>query len=283
MSKSKFLLMIIFIAAFMPVNALAWGPGVHISIGLSILDNLNLVFSMVQEVILKYPYYFLYGCISPDVLIGKGNKIERVPSHRWDTAFSLLKNSDLRAKAYGFGYMTHLAADTISHNYFIPNMLQLFNFNRGKISHVLTESYVDRNLNLDKSIIKELMNNKNLREMDRLFIKTIKYKSSLFKIKRILFKKGIIINFIPKKEDISFNNIKKKILDSWHYVEDMIDLSKKSAIDIINKQKMSQLIDYDPMGFRNLYLAKQSNKLGFKTRYRGVVPFFIPSISLLNL
>ncbi len=53
----------------------------------------------------------------------------------------------------------------------------------------------------------------------------------------------------------------------------MFKLSKKSAIEILNKQNISDLKNYDPMGFKNLGLAKKSNKIFFKNRYKGVVPF----------
>ncbi|WP_461833626.1 zinc dependent phospholipase C family protein [Desulfothermus sp.] len=283
MSKNKLLFLVIFIAVFSPINAFAWGPASHISIGLYIFDNLNLLMSQVTDIILKYPHYFLYGCISPDVLIGKGKKISKAPTHNWNTGFSLLKSNDIRVKSYSLGYLSHLASDVIAHNYFVPNMLQLFKLNRGKIFHVLIEGLIDRSLNVEASILKDIMN-RNFKDVDLQLINTIKNKKSTFKIKKMLFKKGISLNFFRSaSKEINRGMIEKKLHSSWDYVIDMLDMSKKLTIEILNKQEKSSLINYDPMGFKHLKVAKLSNKFSFKNKHKGVVPFFVPSMDILNL
>lgn len=283
MSKNKLLLFILIIVIFFPINAFAWGPASHISIGLYVFDNLNLLISQVTDVILKYPYYFLYGCISPDVLIGKGKKISKAPTHNWNTGFSLLKSNDMRVKSYSLGYLSHLASDVIAHNYFVPNMLQLFKLNRGKIFHVLIEGLIDRSLNRELIILKDLLK-RDFKDVDLLLRKTIKNKKTTFKIKKVLFKKGISLNlFRSTSKEINGGMIEKKLHSSWDYVTDMLDMSKKLTIEILNKQEKSNLINYDPMGFKHLKVAKLSNKFSFKNKHKGVVPFFVPSMYILNL
>lgn len=268
---------------FFPINAFAWGPAAHISIGLYVFDNWNLLMPHVTDIILKYPYYFLYGCISPDVVIGKGKKISKAPTHNWNTGFSLLKSDDTRLKSYSLGYLSHLASDVIAHNYFIPNILQLFKLNRGKIFHVLIEGLIDRSLNVEASILKDIMK-QNFKDVDLQLINTIKNRKTTFKIKKMLFKKGISLNLCrPASKEINRGMIEKKLYSSWDYVMDMLDMSKKSTIEILNKQEKSNLINYDPMGFKHLKVAKLSNKFSFKNKHKGVVPFFVPSMDILNL
>ncbi|GAB6888151.1 zinc dependent phospholipase C family protein [Desulfothermus okinawensis JCM 13304] len=285
MSKNKFFLIFLLLAILFPINAFAWGPGFHLSLGLYVFDNLNLLLPNVADTIIKFPYHFLYGCISPDVLIGKGKKISKAPSHNWNTGFKLLQSESIHVKSYAFGYLTHLASDVIAHNYFIPNMLQLFKLNRGKVFHVLIEGIIDRSLNTNPDILNDLMKS-NFKEIDLLLIKTIKNKKSTFKIKKMIFKKGVSLNFtkpLNRSNKLNGGLIEKKLYGSWDYVQDMFKLSKKSAIEILNKQNISDLKNYDPMGFKNLGLAKKSNKIFFKNRYKGVVPFFVPSMYILNL
>jgi hypothetical protein len=284
MSKNKIIGIIVLCFVVLPATAFAWGPGVHLSLGLYLLNNLSLLIPAVADIIWKHQWYFLYGCISPDVLIGKGKKISRTHSHNWDTALKIIDVNDPEIIAYGFGYLSHLAADVVAHNYFVPNMLQLFKLSRGKIFHILIEGYVDRNIKIDQTILRELINS-NFKKADTFLIKTVQKKKTIFKIKKAIFKKGISINFFKSinSQKSKYSVIEKRLYKSWDYVEEMLHISRKAVINCLNKKHLSELIEYDPMGFNNLKIAKKSNKITFKNRHRGVVPFFVPSMNLLNL
>ncbi len=282
MSKSRILIFAILLIFLCPQICLAWGPVVHLREGLYLLENTKLIISTIGEIILRYPYYFLYGCISPDIFIGKGKKISKTHSHNWDTGFKLISSNDLNIKSYGYGYLTHLAADVIAHNFFIPNMLQLYKLNRGKFFHILIEGIVDAKININKDVVKDLLNIK-LKKADKVLLKIVRKNKGIFFLKKMVFKKGL--NFNLQKINISNYRLKieKKIDEMNDYIEDMIMLSRRAEIDLLNNLSRSQIVNYDPMGFKNLKIAQKSNRLFFKARYKGVVPFFVPSISLLNM
>ena len=65
------------IAALTPAEALAWGPGVHLALGNSVLGNFGALPPLIAGLLTRHHNAFLYGCLSADIFIGKGTKIGR--------------------------------------------------------------------------------------------------------------------------------------------------------------------------------------------------------------
>lgn len=109
-----------------PSGAYAWAPGTHIYLGESILANLRLLPSTVAALLQAFPFDFLYGTIAPDTSIAKKYVPPGRHSHFWSVGretYDLAPTDALRA--FGLGYLSHLAADTVAHNSFVPRQLLL--------------------------------------------------------------------------------------------------------------------------------------------------------------
>ena len=128
----------------LPEQAVAWGPGVHLALGSQVLASVQYLSSVVASAICAYPQVFLYGSLSADIFIGKGCRFTPTHSHNWSLGFDLLKGAESpRQQAYAYGYLAHLAADVIAHNYFVPNMLDILPMPE-KMAHVFVEMQADR-------------------------------------------------------------------------------------------------------------------------------------------
>ncbi len=105
-----------------PDAAYAWGPGTHLQVGSQILENLGVLTPALQELLRHHPHDFLYGCIGADITVGKKYRIQQVHHcHNWSMGFTLLDAAESsHESAFAYGYLCHLAADTISHNYYVP-------------------------------------------------------------------------------------------------------------------------------------------------------------------
>jgi hypothetical protein len=105
-----------------PDAAYAWGPGTHIQIGSQILENLAVLTPALQDLQQRHPNDFLYGCIGADITVGKKYRIQQVHHcHNWSMGFTLLDAAESsHESAFAYGYLCHLAADTVSHNYYVP-------------------------------------------------------------------------------------------------------------------------------------------------------------------
>ncbi len=109
-----------------PAVAYAWAPGTHIYLGESVLANLHQLPAAVADLVRAYPYDFLYGNIAADTSMAKKYAPVGRHCHAWHVGqeiFDLAHTDPLRA--FGLGYLSHLAADTVAHNFFVPRQLCL--------------------------------------------------------------------------------------------------------------------------------------------------------------
>jgi hypothetical protein len=109
-----------------PGAAHAWTPGTHIYLGEAILANLRLLPPGVASLLQAFPFDYLYGTIAPDTSIAKKYVPPGRHSHFWNVGQETFDNAPSDAlRAFGLGYLSHLAADTVAHNYFVPRQLVL--------------------------------------------------------------------------------------------------------------------------------------------------------------
>ena len=109
-----------------PVAAYAWTPGTHVYLGESVLANLHQLSAVVADLLRAFPYDFLYGNIAADTSMAKKYAPVGRHCHAWHVGqeiFDLAHTDPLRA--FGLGYLSHLAADAVAHIFFVPRQLLL--------------------------------------------------------------------------------------------------------------------------------------------------------------
>ena len=111
------------VGLIVPDQAHAWTPGTHIYLGESVLANLSYLPPAVGDLLRAFPFDFLYGNIAADSSIAKHYAPLGRHCHYWHVGQEI---HDLAAtdalRAFGLGYLSHLAADTIAHNYFVSKI-----------------------------------------------------------------------------------------------------------------------------------------------------------------
>jgi hypothetical protein len=116
--------MAVLAVALFPTAAHAWTPGTHIFLGESVLANLEQLPSSVGALLRSFPQDFLYGNIAADTSIAKKYAPVGRHCHAWHVGQEIYDLADEDAlKAFGLGYLAHLAADTVAHNFFVPRQL----------------------------------------------------------------------------------------------------------------------------------------------------------------
>jgi len=130
----------------LPQQAHAWTPGTHIYLGESVLANLSFLPSVMADLLRAFPFDFLYGNIAADSSIAKHYAPLGRHCHYWHVGQEI---HDLAAtdalRAFGLGYLSHLAADTIAHNYFVPRQLMLTS-STAAVGHSYWETRVEAHL-----------------------------------------------------------------------------------------------------------------------------------------
>lgn len=115
------LLTILLLALLLPVESHAWGGGTHLMLGMDVLSRLSQLPPQLAAILGRYANDFLYGCLAADIIVGKKHTHYLLNCHRWRIGQRLLQTAqDEPQTACAWGYLCHLAADVVAHNYFVP-------------------------------------------------------------------------------------------------------------------------------------------------------------------
>jgi len=108
----------------LPATAHAWTPGTHILLSDAVLRSAALLPPVLAALLREHSWDFLYGSIAADTSIAKKYARFGRHCHSWNVGFEILqKAKDERLQAFAWGYLSHLAADVVAHNYFVPYQL----------------------------------------------------------------------------------------------------------------------------------------------------------------
>jgi hypothetical protein len=112
------------VIAIIPSVAHAWTPGTHVFLGEAVMRSVALLPPAVAALLREFPYDFLYGSIAADTSIAKKYAPAGRHCHSWNVGMEILDGAkDDRLRSFGLGYLAHLAADSVAHNYFVPRQL----------------------------------------------------------------------------------------------------------------------------------------------------------------
>jgi hypothetical protein len=121
----------------------AWTPGTHVVLGERVLSSLSLLVPAVADLLRAYPHDFLYGSIAADTTMAKKFAPVDRHCHAWHVGrevYDLAPTDALRA--FGLGYLAHLAADVVAHNHYVPRQLVVTSSTKA-MGHTYWESRVE--------------------------------------------------------------------------------------------------------------------------------------------
>ncbi|ACU88560.1 zinc dependent phospholipase C family protein [Desulfomicrobium baculatum] len=248
--------MVLFLAFFLllllPGEAFAWGPGVHMAIGNHVLTHLHLLAPAVAAVLTAHPEQFLYGCLSADIFIGKGSTFTPTHSHNWDTGRSLLRQAeDTQAQAYAYGYLSHLAADVIAHNYLVPNMLG-FSAGRGKFAHTYVEMLADLQVEWPRKQASRIFCIPHP-EADNSLVLTMGQKKLPFSIKKRIFRQSLhLVEEKSYKRSLRMFRGLLPFARKEAFITEAIDYARDMVMNLLQNPQRSPVLECDPIGSMNL-------------------------------
>ncbi|MFH1349510.1 MAG: zinc dependent phospholipase C family protein [Pseudomonadota bacterium] len=260
MSFVKIIICVAFCLLFQLIfseNVWAWGPAIHTLIGCRILNEMGHLLPSVSGVIHFYHLEYLYGSLSADFFIGKGQKRKAGHSHNWEAGFRFLGEvKGDRESAYAYGFLSHLAADVIAHNYFVPNFIQGASALK-RMGHVLCEVGADYSVHpFYMRMAREVLGREDL-GCDEL-LKAAVGKNNAFKARKHIFTQGVkLSDFLNGSQNILSGDENSSYKPSPEFLESMIDLSYRMVKDLLTHLYSSPCLYYDPIGSQNLRLARR--------------------------
>lgn len=131
-------------------DALAWGLYTHVYFAQYLVWSVTLADPAFRRALKRFPESVLAGACLPDLALfgfSSGTAAFR-DSHTWTRASRIISRCECdRDRALALGYSSHLLADTVAHNHFVPDHRRLW-ADLPAVTHVLSEWAMDSFLRL---------------------------------------------------------------------------------------------------------------------------------------
>ncbi len=262
------LLMALAWLALVPEPVWAWGPATHVAVGEAVLSALYLVPPAVRALLEAYPKHFLYGSIAADISFAKKYVPEGRHCHNWSVGDEILDSADSEAlRAVGYGYLSHLAADTVAHNLFVPRRLLLTSATQG-LGHAYWEHRMDVHTGaefLDKT--RDLVVNHDHSAADALFDDVLSSTVFSFQTNRRLFRGMIRMQGHERWQQVFDMVLARSRFDLPDpLVDRYFEWAFDAVVGLLREGDMAAARGLDPVGDVNLRLAKKVRRLALADR-----------------
>jgi hypothetical protein len=268
-----------------PERLFAFGPATHIFLGEHLLGSLHLLPPVLADLLRRYPLSFLYGNVAADISFAKKYVPAGRHSHYWHVGEEILAGArNDRLRAAGFGYLCHLAADTVAHNFFVPRQLMLTSS-----SKALGHSYWEHRLDVElgegyTGRAREVVMEYDHAEADNLFDTVLSGTIFSFETNRRLFR-----GMVRFQDNDRWQNVFNRVLERSRWdlqdqdVERYLSNSFDSMVDYLLRRRAAHAAGRDPIGDFNLHLSKKVRRLAVRDgnagdvgRMRAIADDFFP-------
>lgn len=251
---------------------LFWGPGTHLDFAMRLLHRKrHRLPPEVQELLHAHEEEFLYGNLAADIIHFKSYGGPQHDCHRWaviDRMEKIAKTDGERA--FILGFLTHLAADTVAHNHFVPYHLARYARTKS-VGHVYWEMAADRYVPEEHwKKIGQLKKNRALDENDRLINAAVRRKVFSLWTNKKLFNHVLLIHCRDRWRQ-AMASLRNR--DLPRLPESRLDTFRRAALDRMvlalqpgGREKLSHLDPSGKQAQKDNMKAKRSLFLRFRTR-----------------
>lgn len=226
-----------------PSPAFAWGPLTHIYLGNEIFFLGPLLPAGIYALIRKFRHDFLYGNLVADIIMWKKYLSDEKSSHSWDVAFDLFESAKTQQqKAFVYGYMSHLAADTVAH--------ERLTIGRKNARHTFLELRSDGIVD-KKYWVQARAIDKKVQVRNDLFLESALERVVFsFKTNKRIFKSMVFLAGLNHERFSRFidKNIALPSVYETKYIERLHHESLDRIIDLFQNGKESEIVKKDPLG-----------------------------------
>ena len=249
-----------------PAVAHAWTPGTHVFLGEAVMQSLAVLPPAVAALLKEFPYDFLYGSIAADTSFAKKYAPVGRHCHSWNVGMEIYEGAtDDPLRAFGLGYLAHLAADSIAHNYFVPKQLAVTS-STSSLGHSYWESRFETHLGTECARrARELILIDHSRSdglLDRVLSPTIFSTPT----NRRIFRGMVIVTdneswqrifqLMTERSrwDLSDNDVGQYVARSYDFI-----------MDLLQRMDRAEPFRYDPSGDEALRMAKRIRREVLRT------------------
>jgi len=250
------------IISLFSTQVLAWGPAAHLSFSNHIFDIIHFIPQEIAVLISNFRFDYLYGSIAADIIIGKKFTKYIYNCHNFKIGLKLMNLAETPSqRAFVYGYLSHLAADTIAHNYFIP--IQNLKYPKMRIQrHAYWEIRFDQYFKSSIwQLLTKVLEKSSCAINDKLMDSVLKNTIFSFKTNKTIFSKMLTIQKFRKLQKAiqHVNRFSQKNIAA-NFISECKKMSIAAILDFFINGINSSIYKLDPMGQKILKQSKNLKK-----------------------
>ena len=214
-----------------PTVSFAWGPMTHMFLGNELLSCAPLIPAGILALLNKHKQDFLYGNIMADIIIGKKYLPDDKSSHSWEVGLKLLDQAEQwPERAFAYGYLSHLAADTVAHETLTDEL--------GNMGHTWIElkadSIIDKRYWLQTVAISRAVRKRS----DLLLENALDPYLFSFKTNKRIYKSMVLLSVLNKKRRRGVDRV---------LIHDLHEESLSRMIDLLQNGTDAAVLQKNPL------------------------------------
>lgn len=244
-------------------GALAWGPGHHLEFAERVYRRRReLLPKDVATLLGEQREAYYYGNIAADIINFKAYGGAYNHCHRWSIVDEMKAMADTpRKEAFSLGYLSHLAADTIAHNHFVPYHLARYARTRG-LGHLYWEMNADRFIPESRwDIVTSLKAAEGLAELDELVNATVPKKALSMTTNKLIFNHVLLVS---ERQQWRRGMARLHPIRQVSLEKGFLSRFQRAAVDrvrlALHPKGLRQLLHVDPNGKQAQKSASQARK-----------------------
>ncbi|NOY45905.1 MAG: zinc dependent phospholipase C family protein [Deltaproteobacteria bacterium] len=244
------------VVLLIPAAALAWGPATHLEIGTRVLENLPLLPAALQALLRGHPLDFLYGSIAADIVVAKRLTHYLRHCHRWTVGLEVLSRARRPSQeAFAWGYLAHLAADVVAHNYFVP-FKTILSFPTRAMNHAYWEVRFDTHAPREVWQIPYRISREMHQDNDELLKSVLSRTLLSFQTNKVIFNSVVLMGrFRGWHEIIRQSMGQSRVVLDPERVARYKDLSLNAVLAYLIDREEAWCFRADPTGHQSLKAA----------------------------
>ncbi len=226
-----FILLLILGFTLVPSLSFAWGPMTHMYLGNEIFAYAPLIPAGIFSLLRTYRQDYLYGNLMADSILGKKYLPVDKSSHSWDVGIRLLEQAHAwPEKAFAYGYLSHLAADTVAHG--------ILTEDTKNIEHAWLEMKADSMIN-KAYWLQSVSFSKAVQQRNDLFLEnTLDRYLFSFKTNKRIYKSMVFLSVLIRERK---RGIDRELIVQLH------DESITRILDLLQNGTDAPVLDISPM------------------------------------